>query len=890
MGQTKNQTSIVQTGPLSYGQRALWFLQQLAPESRAYNVMLAAQVHSQVEAATLQRAFQALTNRHAALRTVFRLSGGKPVQCVQEHQTIEFNILDAASLDWADLKRRAVEESHRPFDLEEGPLLRVSLFTRSSSEHLLLIIMHHIAVDFSSVAILLNELAVLYGAEQAGTAAALPVLNHQYLDYARWQMEMLSGPEGERLWAYWQSQLGGELPVMSLPTDRPRPQAQTFRGATRSFDLSKDLTARLKRLAEAERVNLYALLLSSFQILLCRYTGQEDILVGSPPVGERKPEFQGVVGFFHNPVVLRADLSGNPRFVKFLSQQGHLIRSALEHQDYPFSLLVERLQPTRDLRVSPIFQVMFVLYEAERQAVLPASAGEGQRRVSLGGLELEFLNLDEQVSMLDLTLTIIEEPESLSVSLQYNTDLFDESTIICMADNFRALLERVVADPQQRIRDLPFSHGVEGHHSTASGNLARKEMDFSLFYFASDESGTHQNKYQLLIEGAKFADRHGFAAVWTPERHFHAFGGLFPNPSITSAAIATLTERIQIRAGSVVLPIHDPIRVAEDWAVIDNLSNGRVGISFASGWNARDFVFAPENHSRRREVMVEQVEVVRRLWRGESLAFQGVDGKQVHVTTLPRPIQRELPIWLTAAGNPETFRVAGEMGAGVLTNLLSQNVEMLAEKIALYRAAWREHHHGPGAGHVALMLHTFVGEDGDAVREKVRPALCNYLKSSLDQLLGLIGSAEIKVDPRDLTDQNLDALVAYAFERFYETSGLCGTPKSCLEMIGRLKAVGVDEVACLIDFGIDVESVLSSLHYLKQVMDASNERTHACPADDFASSRQEWPALSQTSTQAPEGREQDSVIREVRSRAETRRALVMRQRPPRPNVRLTEKE
>ena len=612
MEQTNSQTSSIQTGPLSYGQRALWFLQQLAPENRAYNVMLAAQAHSQVEAPALQRAFQALMNRHAALRTVFRLSRGKPVQCVQEHQTIDFKIIDAASLDWADLKRLAVEESHKPFNLEEGPVLRVSLFTRSASEHLLLIILHHIAVDFSSIAIMLNELSVLYGAEQAGRAAALPILSHQYLDYVRWQMDLLSGPEGERLWAYWQNQLSGELPLMSLPTDRLRPQAQTFRGAARGFDLGKGLTARLKLLAAAERVDLYVLLLSSFQILLCRYTGQEDILVGSPPVGKRKPEFQRVVGFFHNPIVLRADLSGNPRFVEWLSQQDHLIQSALKHQDYPFSLLVERLQPARDLRVSPIFQVMFVLYAAEQQAVLPASAGDGRRRVNLGGLELEFLDLDEQVSMLDLTLTIVEEQETISASLQYNTDLFDESTIICMADDFRALLEGVAANPQQRIQDLPLSHEIERHHSIArpgvwceaqgealttsptSYNPVRKGMDFSLFYFASDEGSTHENKYQLLIEGAKFADRHGFVAVWTPERHFHAFGGLFPNPSITSAAIATITEQIQIRAGSVVIPIHDPIRVAEDWAVIDNLSNGRAGISFASGWNARDFVFAPE--------------------------------------------------------------------------------------------------------------------------------------------------------------------------------------------------------------------------------------------------------------------------------------------------------
>jgi len=351
-------------------------------------------------------------------------------------------------------------------------------------------------------------------------------------------------------------------------------------------------------------------------------------------------------------------------------------------------------------------------------------------------------------------------------------------------------------------------------------------MDFSLFYFASAEQAAAEDSYRLLIEGAKFADQHGFKAVWTPERHFHSFGGLFPNPSLTSAVIAAITERIQIRAGSVVLPLHHPVRVAEEWAVVDNLSNGRVGISFASGWNSDDFLFAPENYAHRKEVTMRGVETVRRLWRGETVTFSGVDGQDLRVKTLPRPVQRELPVWLTAAGPADTFRLAGERGAYVLTHLLGQSLELLAEKIDLYRRAWREHDHGPDAGHVTLMLHTFVGEDDKAVREKIRRPLSNYLKSSLDQVLGLMQGAGDKVDPRDLTEENLDALISYAFNRLYETTGLCGTPGSCLRMIDCLRDVGVDEVACLIDFGVDFDSVMASLKCLEQVMLASNDRTH----------------------------------------------------------------
>jgi natural product biosynthesis luciferase-like monooxygenase protein len=369
--------------------------------------------------------------------------------------------------------------------------------------------------------------------------------------------------------------------------------------------------------------------------------------------------------------------------------------------------------------------------------------------------------------------------------------------------------------------------------TTAATRAPQRPVGFSLFYFSADEQEQARDKYRLLLEGARFADTHGFEAVWTPERHFHAFGGLYPNPSVTGAAVAAITSRVGIRAGSCVMPLHHPARVAEEWSVVDNLSNGRVGISFAAGWQPNDFVFRPENYADAKQVMFRDVALVQRLWRGEALPFEGPRGP-VEVRTLPRPVQPELPVWITTAGNPETFAQAGTFGGNVLTHLLGQTIEELAPKIAAYRAAWRAAGH-PGEGRVSLMLHTFVGGSDEQVRDLVREPMTAYLRTSvglIKQYAGVFptlrqrpGSDGRDLDFASLTREEMDALLDFSFERYYSTSALFGTVDSAAAMVDRVRAIGVDELACLVDFGLDTDTVLAHLPHL----DALRERCTADP-------------------------------------------------------------
>lgn len=365
----------------------------------------------------------------------------------------------------------------------------------------------------------------------------------------------------------------------------------------------------------------------------------------------------------------------------------------------------------------------------------------------------------------------------------------------------------------------------------AQGKQRDSMMDFSLFYFSSNEGENNSNKYKLLIEGSKYADQNNFKAVWTPERHFYDFGGLYPNPSITSAAIATITKNIEIRAGSVVSPLHNTIRIAEEWSMVDNLSQGRVGISFAAGWQPNDFILMPENFENRKDLMFSQIEEVQKLWQGESIGYKNPNGNMIKINILPKPIQKELPVWITASGNPETFEMAGKLGYNLLTHLLGQSVSELAEKINVYRESWKAAGH-KGNGTLTLMLHTFVGTDEKIVKETVRGHMKRYLNSAVNLVKESAWSfpafkmATTGVDGNfsmdNLSAEDLDAVLNYSFERYYQTSGLFGTPESCKKMINRLKEIDVDEIACLIDFGVDSEIVLAHLNYLNQLRRESN--------------------------------------------------------------------
>ncbi|MEW6735066.1 MAG: amino acid adenylation domain-containing protein, partial [Acidobacteriota bacterium] len=457
---TQTQETIVEH-TLSYGQQSLWFLNQLAPESAAYNVFFAVQIRSNLDVAALRQAFQMLVDRHTVLRTIYLIRDNRPVCQIQKTSQVDFVATDISTWSKDSLNNALVKEAHQPFNLAEGPLLRVRLFTRSAQQHILLLTLHHIAIDLWSLVVLIDELGMFYEKEKENVELLLPA-TVQYLDYVRWQADMLVSPLGTQLRNYWQKQLAGELPVLNLPTDRPRPSVQTYRGASYAFRLDSELTEQLKILAQVKHATLYMTLLAGFQVLLYRYTNQEDILLGSPSAGRNRGEWQEVIGYLVNPLVLRVNLAGNPLFKDLLDQVRTTVLAALEHQDYPFPLLVEELQPVRDASRAPLFHVMFVLEKPHKLVELsPFVLGEDGACANWAGLEIVSQAIDQRIAQFDLTLIMVEANNTLLASLQYNTDLFDDSTISRMARHFQALLAAIAANPAQGISALPLLSTVE---------------------------------------------------------------------------------------------------------------------------------------------------------------------------------------------------------------------------------------------------------------------------------------------------------------------------------------------------------------------------------------------------------------------------------------------
>jgi natural product biosynthesis luciferase-like monooxygenase protein/amino acid adenylation domain-containing protein/HAD superfamily phosphatase (TIGR01681 family) len=1290
---------IPREGPLalSLAQQRLWFLNQLDGSASAYIIPAAIRLTGRLDVAALRRSFNEVVCRHEALRTTFPTVEDRPVQVITPIGVLRASRWPLLVVDLqdrpetareAEAQRLIAEEARRPFDLAVGPLVRTSLFRLGEEDHILLVTMHHIISDGWSIGVFIRDGMAFYNVFVSGQPSQLTPLPIQYADYAAWQRTWLQGSILERQRAYWKQQLGDHPPALDLPTDRPRPTAQTFRGARQPFVLPPVLSARLKSLSQREGSTLFMTLLAAFKALLYRYTGQRDISVGTPIANRTRGESEDLIGFFVNTLVMRTRPSGHQSFRDLLGQVREVALGAYAHQDLPFPTLVEALQPERDLSRNPLFQVMFMF----QNMPMP--------RLELPGLTIRPLEVDTAAAMFDLTLSLSESDQQIVGSLEYNTDLFSSQRIARILAHFQTLLEGIVANPDQQLAELPLLTAAErqqilgewnatqvpyptdvclhqlfeaqvaripaavalvfedqqltyaelnrranqlahylrslgigpdvrvgicverspllvvavlatlkaggtyvpldpaypaerlafmladsqamvllttqapgaaaqrfsssgsvfsgqiidlaadwhtiaqespknldnattpdqpayviytsgstglpkgvlgphrgtinrlhwmwttypfedgevccqktaasfvdsiwelfgpllqgvptvvipdlalkdpallvqtlaerhvtrivlvpsllrtllgaysdlmerlprlkywvtsgetlslelcqqfqermpdrilsnlygssevagdatwydatlhrapqsvpigrpisnmqiyvldaalqpvpvgvpgelyvggvglarGYHnrpeltaerfvpnpfgtlndtaapaafedrlyktgdlgrylsdgnieflgridhqvkirgyriepgeveatlrqhpnvreaavvarqvgssdtrltgyivpSQGDGQASGKTMQFSLFYFAADDTWSSADKYRLCIEGAKFADRHGFTAVWTPERHFHEVAGLYPNPSVLSAALAMVTERIQLRAGSVVLPLHHPLRVAEEWSVVDNLSQGRVGLSFTSGWIPKDFAFYPEHFANKREIMIRGIEQTQKLWRGETILARDGAGNELEFKIFPRPIQPELPIWLTCSGDPKMFEQAGALGINVLTALLNMTVEEVAANIARYRESRARHGHDPDAGIVTLMLHTYVGADTESVLQKARGPFCTYMRSHIGLIETLVKSLKLPIDVDK--EKELDDLVNFAFERYYQTASLIGTPDQCLRMIQRLSEIGVDEVACLIDFGVEVDSVLEGLSALNEVKERS---------------------------------------------------------------------
>ncbi|HSS78378.1 MAG TPA: amino acid adenylation domain-containing protein, partial [Thermoanaerobaculia bacterium] len=467
--------------PLSRGQQSLWFLHALDSAGAAYNVTSAVRARGELDVKALQGSIAELVARHPVLRTTFPTSRGEPVQRVHPPGEPAFTpaLTATDAQGWSDhrLADYLAAEGRRPFDLEQGPLMRVVLLSRSALEHVLLLSMHHIITDFWSLGLLLDDLALLYPALKAGDRTAMPPPGLAYTDYVRWQEEMLAGERGEQLWGYWRERLGGELPVLDLHTDRPRPRVQTYEGAAVQLHLSPHLSARLKAMGREREATPFVTLLAAFETLLHRYTRQDDLLVGTVTAARTRAGFARTLGYCVNPLVLRADAGagdgGEPDFATLLGRTRADALGAFEHQDFPFPLLVERLQPQRDPGRSPLFQVMFVLQKAQLadgQELTACALGEPGAYANVGGLRLDIVPLEQRIAQFDLTLTMGEVGEAFIASFDYNIQLFDAATVARWARHFERLLAGIADHPAAPVSALPLMTPEEERQLTVVWN------------------------------------------------------------------------------------------------------------------------------------------------------------------------------------------------------------------------------------------------------------------------------------------------------------------------------------------------------------------------------------------------------------------------------------
>ncbi len=451
---------------LSYAQERQWFLWQLEPESAAYHIPSVLRLRGRLDLDALQRSFDSLVARHETLRTRFRLDGDEARQEIAASMALPLDIVALGPLEEGALARQVETTIARPFDLERGPLLRVSLLRLAEDDHVLVLVQHHIVSDGWSMQVMVEELVQLYAAYSQGLDVGLPALPIQYADYALWQRSWMEAGEKERQLAYWTGLLGGEQPVLELPFDRPRPVRQSHRGAQFILELDIDLSQALRRVAQQEGATAFALLLASFQALLYRYSGQADIRVGVPIANRNRVEIERLIGFFVNTQVLKADLDGRMGFDELLAQARQRALEAQAHQDLPFEQLVEALQPERSLSHNPLFQVLFN-YQSEAR-------GNGQA-FRFDELQMESVQFDSRTAQFDLTLDLTDEEQRFCAVFDYATDLFDASTVERLAGHWRNLLRGIVANPRQRLGELPLLDAPERRQTLSEWNPAQRE-------------------------------------------------------------------------------------------------------------------------------------------------------------------------------------------------------------------------------------------------------------------------------------------------------------------------------------------------------------------------------------------------------------------------------
>ncbi|MDB9513950.1 amino acid adenylation domain-containing protein [Kamptonema animale CS-326] len=500
--------------PASFAQQRLWFLAQLAPNNPFYNVTTALRLTGVLNHDCLEGALDQIVGRHEVLRTTFAAVDGQPIQVISPNLKFVLNISDLQKIPAEKRETESMKlaelEAEQPFDLLTGPLLRGVLICLSETEHILLINMHHIVADDWSLGVLIRELGIIYTALVDGRSSELPELPLQYADFSEWQRECLQGEVLESQLVYWRQQLTG-IQALNLPIARPKLAAQSYRGATEFFELPPQLSSELKALSQQEGATLFMTLLAAFQVLLYRYSQQEDLAIGTPIANRNRSEIEGLIGFFVNTLVLRTDLSGNPTFRELLSRVREVTMSAYARQDVPFEQLVEELQPERSLHQNPLFQVVFSLQNAPSQ------------QLELPGLELSYVNLEVKTARFDLELHLWDAADSFrgfygkdwqySDSFRgvaiYNTDLFDRNAISRMLEHFKILLLNIVANPEQRIANLPLLSEAERHRLLIEGNNTRRDYPRNRCVHELFEEIAEQNSsaIALTFSGQQFTYR-----------------------------------------------------------------------------------------------------------------------------------------------------------------------------------------------------------------------------------------------------------------------------------------------------------------------------------------------------------------------------------------------